>query len=159
MNRFVTANRTLAQLLLGTLLVSAAAHLLLFLPLPPSSAVHLLQALGALTVAGFVPGALLVQALVGQGASPPHWAERILYSIGAAYAVMVGGMLLASYWPGGPTFALTLGVFDALSIGLAAVIGWRARRGEEREEKRPRDLGGPWDGEWCRTRPRDFQSP
>jgi 4-amino-4-deoxy-L-arabinose transferase-like glycosyltransferase len=110
------------------LLVLAVAHVFLFLPLPPALQPHLVQAVAALILAGFLPGALLVQALVGQGEAPPNWWERIVLSAGAAYVVLVAGMLVVSYLPGGPTLLNTLLVFDAVTLALLAWTAWRGAR-------------------------------
>ncbi|BAM01286.1 MULTISPECIES: glycosyltransferase family 39 protein [Caldilinea] len=95
------------------LLVSALAHVVLWTPTP-----MLAQALAVLTIAGFLPGALLIEALVGRSASRPDRFERLLYSIAAAFGVMVLVMLLLSYLPGGPTQLLTLLAFDVLTLAL-----------------------------------------
>jgi 4-amino-4-deoxy-L-arabinose transferase-like glycosyltransferase len=95
------------------------------------------QAVAALVLAGFLPGALLVHALVGQGAAPPNRWERIVLSAGAAYVVLVGGMLGVSYLPGGPTLLNTLLVFDALTLVL---LMWVARRGAQQ----PAAAGATW---------------
>ncbi len=79
-------------------LVFVAAHGALWLP-PPAG----VTGAAALVLAGLLPGVLLVEALVGQGASRPDWWERCLYSTAAAYTIMVAGALLLSYLPGGPT--------------------------------------------------------
>ena len=110
------------------LLVAAAAHIFLFLPLPSAVQPHWVQAVAALILAGFLPGALLIEALVGQGAAPPNRWERIVYSAGAAYIVLVAGMLVVSYLPGGPTLTTTLIVFDSLTLALVAWLTWRGRR-------------------------------
>ena len=109
--------------LLGALLTGALANVLLLTPLP-----LLVQAIAALWIAGFLPGALLVEALVGQSASRPDRFERMLYSIAAAYLVMVVGMLLISYLPGAPAQLPTLVAFDALTLLLAGWVWWRGRR-------------------------------
>ena len=121
--------------LLIVLLVAAAAHALLFVSAASGSdrlfveALYALQAVAALTLAGFLPGALLVEALVGQSASRPDWWERIIYSTAAGYVVMVAGMLLITYLPGGPQQIPTLLVFDAITLGLLLWVIWRDRRG------------------------------
>jgi hypothetical protein len=105
------------------MLTGALANVLLLTPLPP-----LVQAIAALWIAGFLPGALLVEALVGQSASRPDRFERVLYSTAAAYAIMVVGMLLISYLPGGPAQLPTLLAFDAVALIAGGWVGWRDRR-------------------------------
>lgn len=104
--------------------VAAVAHIALFVSLP-----YALQAMAALVIAGFLPGILLVEAIVGQSSSPPDWWERVVYSVAAAYVVMVGGMLLLSYLPGTSGQSLTLLAFDAITLVLLAWVWWRGRRG------------------------------
>jgi len=110
--------RTLYSLIIAALV----AHLALFLPLP-----LVVQAIAALIVAGLLPGALLVEALVGQSEAPPARAERLLYAIGAGYATMVFGMLAVSYLPGPVTLWQTLLTFDLTTALLAAIVWWRSR--------------------------------
>ena len=117
----------------------AVANALLFVPLPP-----LVQALAVLVLAGFLPGALLVEALVGQSASRPDWLERILYSTAAAFTVMVTVMLLVSYLPGGPTQLPTLLAFDALSLALLGWVWWRGRRVTPGAPVWPFDMDRRW---------------
>ncbi len=117
----------------------AVANALLFVPLPP-----LVQALAVLVLAGFLPGALLVEALVGQSASRPDWLERILYSTAAAFTVMVTVMLLVSYLPGGPTQLPTLLAFDALSLALLGWVWWRGRRVTPGAPVWPFDIDRRW---------------
>jgi len=105
-----------------TLGAGAVANVLLFVPLPP-----LVPALAVLVLAGFIPGALLVEALVGQSATRPDWLERILYSTAAAFTVMGMVMLLVSYLPGGTAQLSTLLAVDALNLALLAWV-WRRRR-------------------------------
>ena len=114
------------RIILSVLLVAAAAHVLLFVDTQ-----YVIQAAAALVLAGFLPGALLVEALVGQSGSRPDWWERILYSVAAGYAVMVGGMLGITYLPGGPQQIPTLLVFDAITLGLLVWVVVRARRGAQ----------------------------
>lgn len=97
-----------------------AAHLSLWLNLP-----HLVQAIAALSLAGFVPGALLVAVLLPATAAGPDWWERALYSVAAALAVMVVGMLLVSYLPGAVTATQILVAFDAMAVTLAVWLVWR----------------------------------
>lgn len=107
----------------GALLAGVLAHGVILVPAP-----LLAQALAVMVVAGFLPGALLVKALVGQSASAPDRFERILYSTAAAFAVMVVVMLLLSYLPGGPTQLMTLFAFDVVTLALLVWIWWRGRR-------------------------------
>ncbi len=102
------------------IIMALVAHLALFLPLP-----LVVQAVAALIVAGLLPGALLVEALVGQSEAPPALAERLLYSIGTGYAVMVFGMLAVSYLPGPVTTWQTLLTFDLTTTLLAVFVWWR----------------------------------
>ncbi len=83
-----------------------------------------------MVLTGLLPGVLLVEALVGQGASRPDWWERCLYSTAAAYTIMVAGALLLSYLPGGPTQWQTVLAFDVVTVGLLAWVLWRGRRAQ-----------------------------
>ncbi|MBK8049759.1 MAG: glycosyltransferase family 39 protein, partial [Anaerolineales bacterium] len=109
--------------LLATVAVALIANGALFLPLP-----HLATALAALIVTGFLPGALLVHAVVGQGPSRPDWMERVLYSGAAGFALMVLGMLLIAYQPGAPTKGTVLLLFNAITGVLLGWVLWRGRR-------------------------------
>ncbi len=102
-----------------------AAHIFLFLPLPDVLQPHLVQAVAALLLAGFLPGALLVHALVGQSDDPPNGWEAVLLSSGAAYVVLVAAMLGLSYLPGGLSLPLTLALFDLISLSLLVWVLWR----------------------------------
>ena len=72
------------------------AHLVLLLPLPQP-----LQGAAALLLIALIPGALLVEALVGQSDTPPTTWERMIYAVAAGYAVAILGMVGLSYLPGG----------------------------------------------------------
>jgi xanthosine utilization system XapX-like protein len=61
----------------------------------------LAPSIAALVLAGLLPGILLVVLLVGRSDAPPHPAETFLYGVGVGYGVIVVGMLLLSYLPGG----------------------------------------------------------
>jgi hypothetical protein len=103
--------------LLALAVVLAAAHVAIF-----SEAPLLVRALAALTIAGFIPGALLTALLSAAGLHSPI--ERLLLSIGAAFTVITLGMLCLSYLPGGVEHWQALLLFDALTI-LLFVILWR----------------------------------
>jgi hypothetical protein len=109
----------------GALIAGVLAHVVLLAPAP-----LLAQALAVMMLAGFLPGALLVEALIGQSASAPDRLERIVYSTAAAFGVMVVVMLLLSYLPGGPTPIMTLLAFDAVTLALLAWVWRRGRRVE-----------------------------
>ncbi|MCB9138065.1 MAG: glycosyltransferase family 39 protein [Caldilineaceae bacterium] len=109
--------------LLISLLIAALLNGLLLLPLP-----HLVQAIAVYFLTGFLPGFLLVDALVGQsGAAPTRW-ERLLYAAGAGYGVMVVGMTLLSFLPGPLLWWQTLLAFDGIIVLLLALIAVQARR-------------------------------
>ncbi|MFO7634247.1 MAG: hypothetical protein R6W76_16990, partial [Caldilinea sp.] len=60
--------------ILGALIAGVLAHVVLFAPMP-----LLAQALAVMVIAGFLPGALLIEALVGQSVSAqraPHAPAR-----------------------------------------------------------------------------------
>lgn len=101
------------------LIVAVVANLLIFSPVP-----LLLKTCALLLLTGLLPGALLVEMLIGRSAAPPPLAERILYSIGAGYSSMVLIMLAISYLPGGASRPLTLLVFDAWLLALLALCYW-----------------------------------
>ncbi|MBW7883503.1 MAG: glycosyltransferase family 39 protein, partial [Caldilineaceae bacterium] len=130
----------MAKRWIGTVLVVAVvAHIGIFAPLPA-----LIQALATLVVAGLLPGAILIEALVGQSNSPPDPLERLLYSIAAAYAVLVAVMLLVSYLPGGPTLLQTLLAFDALSVVLLAWVWWQGRTARQGDSAWSFDVDRRW---------------
>lgn len=102
--------------------LAAAAHLALALPFP-----LLWRSGAAWLLTNFIPGALLVEALVGgrPEAAPDPW-ERFLYSMGAGAALTVLVMLALSYLPGSIPAWLTLVAFDLLIAALGAAIILRA---------------------------------
>ncbi|HYN89388.1 MAG TPA: glycosyltransferase family 39 protein [Ardenticatenaceae bacterium] len=102
--------RVLVAAVLG---VAAGANLTLLSPAPLA-----LRAVAALVVAALLPGALLVEWLVGRSEAPPGRWERSLYSIGAGYAVMILAMLALSYLPGGLARWQTLLAFNLLLFAL-----------------------------------------
>ncbi|MCX6043709.1 MAG: glycosyltransferase family 39 protein, partial [Chloroflexi bacterium] len=131
--------------LLTVILVAAGLHLLLWLPLP-----LILQTGAALILGGFLPGALLVEWLIGRSAAPPDPWERLLYSLAAGYGVMTLVMLGVSYWPGGVTAWQVIGTVDLLLLILLGFV-WRvipshaspqARGSQERVFRLPSLLKG-----------------
>lgn len=100
----------------------ALAHLLILVPVP-----LLVQAVAVLILTGLLPGALLVEWLVGRSAAPPSLWERCLYSVGAAYSSMVLITLLLSYLPGGLNQWQTLATFDAVLVTLMSLGGARGK--------------------------------
>ncbi len=101
------------------LIVAVVANLCLLSPIP-----LLLKTCALLLLTGLLPGALLVEMLIGRSEAPPPVAERMLYSIGAGYSSMVLIMLAISYLPGGASRPLTLLVFDAWFLALLALCYW-----------------------------------
>jgi len=99
-------------LILGCAII---AHAILLIDLP-----LIIQALAVLILAGLLPGLLVVELLIGQSPAPPSLGERLLYAVGAGYAVIVLVMLGVSYLPGGIVRWQTLLAFDLLLI----VLGW-----------------------------------
>jgi hypothetical protein len=102
---------------IASIILAATLHLLLWLPLP-----LLVQTVAALFLIGFLPGALLVELIVGRSAAPPdHW-ERVLYTIAAGYGVMTLVMLGVSYLPGGMTGWQVYATIDLLLAILLALL-------------------------------------
>ena len=110
------------KLIIISLVVAGVAQGILLLNLP-----HLLQAVAALLLIGIVPGVLVVEALLGRGDSPPHWLERIVYSVGAAFVLGVAMLLLLSYLPGGLIGWQIFIAADTVILGLAGWLLWRLR--------------------------------
>lgn len=108
-------------------IISLGALLLCdFLLLTPTPDV--LQSWAALGLAALLPGALLMQALIGYAANPPEWGTRVVYSVGLGCGLAVLTLLGLSYLPGGLTFLQVALTLHGLILGLA-VINWvRARR-------------------------------
>src|SRR5687768_2738999 len=104
------------------LLVAVVANLLILSPVP-----LLLKTCALLLLTGLLPGALLIEMLIGRSEAPPQLAERILYSIGAGYSSMVLIMLAISYLPGGASRPLTLLIFDTWCLALLALCYWLAK--------------------------------
>ena len=110
-------------LLSATLIGALLAHLLLFLPLP-----LFMRALAALVLTNLLPGVLLLEWLFANSPAPPALGERILYAIGAGYALMVLVMLGVSYLPGPVASWQVYLAFDLL-LGLLALLVWRQGAG------------------------------
>lgn len=119
--------------------VAALAHVLILAPLP-----LIVQALAALTLCGLLPGLLLVESLVGRSDAPPGPWERLVASIGAAYAVAVVILLLVTYLPGPLTRWQMLIAFDATLLALLAIVWVQARRAPARVEAEWREAGIDW---------------
>ncbi|MFZ4661323.1 MAG: ArnT family glycosyltransferase [Caldilineaceae bacterium] len=95
--------------------------LLLLLPTPDR-----LQSWAALGLAALLPGALLAELLLGKRADTPSFGERLVYSVGLGYGVLVLTLLGLSYLPGGLTFlqvALTFHVIILLFLLLVWLRG------------------------------------
>lgn len=118
-------------------------HLALWLPVP-----HIAQMLAVLLLFGLLPGLLLVELLVGHGEAPPDRWEWWLYSVGAGYTILVLGMLLISYLPGGVAAWQVLIGFDSLLLAMGA-LWWRRHRSQPGAVARlvpavPRSGGWSW---------------
>lgn len=100
---------------IGFALLILLAHVVLLSDFP-----LLWQAVAALLLAGWLPGMLLVEWLLGKGT---RW-ERALYSIGASYTIMVVVMLFVSYLPGPVLRWQTFMAFD-LVLGVLGVLSYR----------------------------------
>ena len=113
--------RLTTGLSIWALLAAVILHGLVLAPLPLT-----VRGLAALLLTGLIPGALLVEWLVGGDAAAPldAW-ERSLYSVGAGVCVVVVTMLGLSYLPGPILAWQTLAAFDALILALAVAIAVR----------------------------------
>ncbi len=120
--RALTRPPRAARLAVAVLGISALAHLVVLF-----GGAGLAAAIAALTITAFLPGLLLIEALLGGAAGSLPRGERLLYSLGAGYAVLTLGMLLLSYLPGGLSSAPVLLGFDALTLGLLAAAWWQQR--------------------------------
>ena len=129
--------------LIGLLAAAAAAHLLLLLPLPLN-----LQSAIVLLWTGLLPGALLVEALVGRSTEPPSAWERALFSVAAGYGILVVVMMLVSYLPGPATRTQTIVAFDAAILVLCGVVWWQARlpapSAQSEWQEQPQRADGRW---------------
>jgi len=76
---------------------------------------------------GLIPGALLVQILVGAGTAPPSLLERVLYALGAGYASLVVVLLAASYLPGG-LLAWQLYAGIGILVAILTILAWQQTR-------------------------------
>jgi hypothetical protein len=102
--------------------VGALAHVLLVPSLPLE-----VRALAALIICVFVPGALLVEALLIPSPASPEPIEQIVYAVGAGFGLAVTGMLFLSFLPGPLVAWQILTFFDAASL-LCLFIVWRRTR-------------------------------
>ena len=98
--------------------------LLLLLPAPDP-----LQSWAALGLAALLPGALLTALLLGNHADRLSLGERVVYSVGLGYGVLVLTLLGLSYLPGGLTFVQVALAFHSLILLLLVLIG-RRRTGQ-----------------------------
>ncbi len=125
--------------------IAGIANLIIFSPIP-----LLLKSIAVLILTGLLPGALLVEWLVGQSDAPPPVWEQILYTVGAGYSSMVIITLALSYLPGGLTREQTLLAFDLLLLLLALPLWLHYARGSAKQTFRipERPLGPaprtPW---------------
>lgn len=119
------------RLVAVVLALAALAHLLLFLDLP-----LIIGGAAALTLAALLPGILLVELMIGRPFRRPSPLEHVLYCVGAGYSIMVVVMLVVSYLPGGLERWQTLLAFDAVILGVSALLLMR-RSG-------PRGLPSGW---------------
>nr|WP_290668588.1 glycosyltransferase family 39 protein [Ardenticatena sp.] len=110
---------TLIALVAAILLV---AYAILLAPLSLT-----LKSLAVLVLTAYVPGALLVEWLIGGGENRPEWWERILYSIATGYGVAVLLTLLLSYLPGGVQAWQMAVAYTALTALLLWAL-WRRER-------------------------------
>jgi hypothetical protein len=105
--------------------VNLLAHIVLFSPLPLG-----LRTWALFLILGFVPGYFLVDWLVGEDRALALL-DRLIYAIGAGFALWVWVSLLLSYAPG-PLNGLTLlAVFNGMALvlyGLAFRRQWRTSR-------------------------------
>lgn len=110
-------------LIIVILLLNAGAHLVLLSSLPLT-----IRTLAAILIAGFVPGTLLVALLLGAGNSVRSHSERLLFGLGAGYAVWSWVLYPLSYLPGGLDRGPLLGAFDSITLLLAALLWLRQAR-------------------------------
>lgn len=103
--------------LAATVAFAVLLHALLLLDLP-----LIVQTVAALLLAGWLPGLLLIEWLLGRRTvSLEHWA-RHLYAIAAGYSVMTLVMLALSYLPGGVAAWQIYVVVDSVLLILVVLI-------------------------------------
>jgi len=90
-----------------------------------------MRALAALALTNLLPGVLLLEWLFANSPAPPALGERILYAIGAGYALMVLVMLGVSYLPGPVASWQVYLAFDLLLGLLTLLVGQGARGWEQ----------------------------
>lgn len=108
---------TRQTLLQSVVAIALVLHSLLFVELPLG-----VQTVVILLLTGLLPGALLVEWLVGHSESPPEPWERMLYSVAAGYSIIVLTMLAVSYLPGGVARWQTLLAFDLVILVLLILV-------------------------------------
>lgn len=109
-------------MLVATLGLLLLCDLLLLTP-----TANILQSWAALGLAVLLPGALLMQALIGYRADAPELGMRLVYSIGLGCGLAVLTLLGLSYLPGGLTFTQVALTLHGLVLGLLAVNWARTR--------------------------------
>jgi 4-amino-4-deoxy-L-arabinose transferase-like glycosyltransferase len=98
----------------------AAAHLILFSPLP-----LLLRTLAALVIVAIAPAALMVRAWLPHTGGFRAALERGVTIAALAFVALTIGMLLLSYLPGGLVRWQVLLFYDVAIAGLLALLWWR----------------------------------
>ena len=111
------------QIVLGYGFLLLACDLIIFAkPLP------FVSVTACLVAAGFLPGALLVDWWVGAGEARPTLGERVLYTAGSGYALIVVTMLLICYLPGGIDRQQVLVAVHLLDMAMLVLWLWQRRR-------------------------------
>lgn len=106
------------QTLIVSVLIILLTHLALFLPLP-----LIWRGAATLLLAGLLPGYLLTGWFSRRLVTPYSIGERLLYSMGVGYGILVIVMLLLSYLPGGIARWQTLAAFDLVLV-LMLLLGY-----------------------------------
>ncbi|MCE7980213.1 MAG: hypothetical protein DYG89_03405 [Caldilinea sp. CFX5] len=124
-NSFAVRLATMPRQTWIALAFTPAALLLcdLFLLLPTPDP---LQSWAALGLAALLPGALLAELLLGNRAETPSFGERLVYSVGLGYGVLVLTLLGLSYLPGGLTFLQVALTFHGIILLFLLLVGVRS---------------------------------